>query len=358
MTIQSFEERVQQRIQAIKIEIDDYNDTIHAILGFVNLYLLDNNYQPKPDIKAFQGRRMIPSGSTFQASDSNKTYVTPDLGILLSDESGILGEVKKNIPKDDPDRANKIFTQLKKYDQTLLGWPIEGEMINNHELVLLVHINSSAYAIEYFERLQESKTIEYQYPVSIVEFGRIGQAEEQFFLRTRSGNPPGHAGSTTLQYGVNVPMRVFITEYAKTKLYDSQPPIPYLAEILWSHVFTSIASDDPKFQSLRKNQKIEIVLSLDDIIETLNDGFSFRFWHVSHPDRQPKIPQRNWVDDTCQFLVNSGEAEWFVVNDVKRIRIKYRLIESVLEYFLQQYADQEERRLSSPMLPGFESLSN
>lgn len=358
MTSQSFNERVQQRVKASKIAIDDYNDTIHAIIGFVNLYLLDNKYHLRPDIKAFQGRRMIPLGATEPSENNDDTYITPDLGIMLSDKSGILGEVKKNIPKDEPDRAEKVFSQLKKYDQQLLGWPIEGEIIDSHELVLLVHIGSSAYAKEYLEKLRESKKIEYQFPLSIVEFGRIPQAEEQFFLRTVTGNPPEHEGPQTLQYGVYVPIRVFLFEYAKIKLYDAQPPIPYLAEMLWGHVFTSIATDDPKFQGLRKNQKIEIELSLEEIIETLNEGFSFRLWHLSHPDRQPKIPRRKWVEETCQFLVDIGEAEWFVVNDVKRIRIQYRRIESVLEYFTRQYADQEERRRSSPLLPGFESSAS
>jgi hypothetical protein len=354
MTSLSFDERVEQRVKATRVAIDDYNDTIHAIIGFVNLYLLDNKYQLRPDIKAFQGRRMVPLGTTEPDENNDDAYITPDLGILLSDESGILGEVKKNIPKDDPDRAEKAFSQLKKYDQQLLGWPIEGEIIDSHELVLLVHIGSSTYAREYLEKLRESKKIEYQFPISIVEFGRVPQAEEQFFLRTVMGNPPEHEGPQTLRYGVYVPTRVFLSEYAKIKLYDAQPPIPYLAEMLWGHVFTPIATGNPKFEGLRKNQKIEIELSLEEIIETVNESFSFRLWHLSHPNRQPKIPRRTWVEETCQFLVDIGEAEWFVLNNVKKIRIQYRRIESVLEYFTQQYADREERRLSSPKFPGFE----
>ena len=46
--------------------INDYEDTIRAIIGFINIYLLDNALETRPDVKAFQGRRLTPL-QTFQS---------------------------------------------------------------------------------------------------------------------------------------------------------------------------------------------------------------------------------------------------------------------------------------------------
>jgi hypothetical protein len=92
----------------------------------------------RPDIKAFQGRKMVPLGIKDPKNDESEIYVTPDFGIVLNEKIGLLGEVKKNIPTDDPDRATKVFQQLKKYDQKLVGWPVSGEQIDGHHLVLLI----------------------------------------------------------------------------------------------------------------------------------------------------------------------------------------------------------------------------
>ena len=53
-------EIIEQLVKEIRIAIDDYNDTVHAIIGFVNLYLIDDTYQKRPEVKGFQGRHLMP----------------------------------------------------------------------------------------------------------------------------------------------------------------------------------------------------------------------------------------------------------------------------------------------------------
>ena len=352
---QSLDDRIEQCTKEIQIAIDDYNDTIHAIIGFVNLHLLNELYQLRPQVKAFQGRRLVPLAAGHQSEElNNEHYVSPDLGVVFGTDKGILGEVKKHFPQEDVERAKEVFTQLKSYDQDLVGWPVNSERIESHEITLLVHLATSAYAKEFYEKQLPSTDISFNLPFSIVEFGRFTQVQEHFIFRTVLGEPTEVEGEKKLQYGIPVPMRVFLNEYAKTKIYDAQPPIPYLAELIWFHVVTPIAAENPRFEHLRKNQRIEVVLAVDEIISVLNESFSFRFWHTTHPERQPRIPHREWIRQTCEFLISCQEAEWVLNEQNSKLRIFYQRHADVMKHFILLYATLEEQRKLAPMFPGFE----
>jgi len=353
---QPLDERIEQRVKETKIAIDDYNDTIHAIIGFVNLYLLDETHQPRPQVKGFQGRHLTPLSTGEQPGEPNvERDVSPDLGVVIEDNRGILGEVKKNFPKENIERANKVFVQLKRYDQNLIGWPVANQQVQSHELVLLVHLTTSAYAKDFYEEHLPQTGIVFERPFSIVEFSRFSQMQEFFLLKTVLGEPTEIRGEKKLKYGVSVPMRVFLHEYARTKLYDAEPPLPYLAELIWVHVVTPIASENPKFEHLRKKQKLEVALTIENIVERLDEGFSFRSWHSQNPDRQPRIPRTEWVRQACQFLIASGEAEWIEGSGETQLVIFYQRYDDVTEHFVLSHATLEEEKTSKPiMLPGFE----
>jgi hypothetical protein len=352
---QPLDERIAQRVKETRIDVDDYTDTIHAIIGFVNLYLLDDKtFQPRPQVKGFQGRHLSPLPTEEQTGGPGvEKYVSPDLGIVIEDSRGILGEVKKNFPKE-VERAQKEFVQLKGYDLNLTGWPTVSERVESHEVVLLVHLTTSAYAKEFYEEHLPQTGIVFERPFSIVEFGRQEQVQHYFFLKTVLGQLTEIGGEKKLKYGVSVPMRVLLHEYAKTLLYDARPPLPYLAEIIWRHVCTPIASENPKFEHLRENQKIEVALAIEGIVERLNEGFSFSFWHSQYPERQPRIPRTEWVKQACQFLVESGEAEWVKGGEETELIIFYRKYDDPKEHFNLSHATLEEKKTAEPMLPGFE----
>ena len=78
-------------------KIDDYKQTIQAMVGFLNFYRYDDESRKMRDnIKIFQGRNLTPSLNKSTNENGDKIdYVTPDLGILLASNNGVLGEVKK-----------------------------------------------------------------------------------------------------------------------------------------------------------------------------------------------------------------------------------------------------------------------
>lgn len=354
--VQPIDETIEKLAKETRVAIDDYADTVHAIIGFVNLYLIDDTYQQRPEVKGFQGRRLTPLSLEQEPIESKVDhYVTPDLGVVIEGKKGILGEVQKNFPKDDTERGMQVFGQLRGYDQDLIGWPVASKKVESHEIVLLVHLTTSVLAKDFYEQKLQKKGIAFKHPFSIVEFSRFEQMQEFFLFRAVLGKPTEIGGEEKLKFGVPVPMRVFLHEYAKIKLYDAQPPVPYLADLIWTHIVTSIASENPSFEHLRKNQKIEVTLAIDDVVDELNEGFSFHFWHGEYPELQPRIPHKEWVREACQFLVDSGEGKWLEgSNNTKLVIFYHQRYKDIREQFVLSHAELEGQKLEAPMFPGFE----
>ena len=90
-------------IQSVLDDIDDYQDSVFAIIGFANFYRYDDDTKTiRDDVLVFQGRRLTPSPAKAINSDGNPVeFVTPDVGILLPANTGVLAEVKKSFPADE-----------------------------------------------------------------------------------------------------------------------------------------------------------------------------------------------------------------------------------------------------------------
>jgi len=337
--------------------INNYEDTIRAIIGFINIYHLDNAFEPRLDVKAFQGRRLAPwhAPDALQSSP-NEDDVTPDIGITIGNTTGILGEVKKNFPKHENGRAERILTQLQRYDRHLRGWPIDGEQVDTHVIVLLTDISTSAIARQYFDAVTDT-TKPFQRPFSIVEFGELREAEEFFLLRSVPGYPLELGDGYRLNEGIKIPMNVFISEYSTTKLYDAEPPVEYLAYLIWVHVVMQHASEDKKFENLRSKSRLPVILTLQDILDELEQGFTFSWLHVNHPERQPQVPRLSWVRRACEFIVEIGDAEWLEEDDKQQIKVLFREYVDPREHFIKANAILEEQKTQRPRLPGFDSYN-
>ena len=92
---------IRSKINESKVAINDYVDTVRAIVGFVNLHCLDpNGYRLRPDTKRFQGRRLTRRQPKEEAAEA---FCCPDFGIVIKDW-GILGEV--DLPPENSNTWN------------------------------------------------------------------------------------------------------------------------------------------------------------------------------------------------------------------------------------------------------------
>lgn len=316
--------------EKIREEIDNYEQTVYAILGFMNLYRYDDTTKAfKESIKLFQGRKLKIEGT--------EQDITPDLGILDETNTGVIGEVKKTLPKDQ-DLWVKSFEQLKKYDNELIGWDTDDKKVKNHDIVLLTHNRLSRIVKDYYINNVINSENKINKLFSIVEFYRTEEAKSYFSFRKEYGDLSNSKINSELYSGLSIPMSVYLSNYSSNKLYDDCPPLPYLITLIWENVIQIKASDSEKYPRLRKKQKLNIEVSIEEIIDIIHKGFSF--YNLQNNDvNQPRIPKRDWVLKACDKFVRINEAEW-KNSERKELIFKYQKYDDIMEHFIELCLDE------------------
>jgi len=348
----------------IRVRYDDYQDTLFAVIGFVFLYWYDASTQSyRSSVKPFQGRRLRSVTTQGRSRDSDLDAVSPDVGVVVSDSRGVLAEVKKNFPRDDISRKEEIFQQLEDYDHPLIGWPTRNGLIESHDLVLLVHTVTVRYAEDYYRQRVDNSGLRFEQPFAIAEFTRLEQAQNFFFFRYANADaqlqvePPPASNGSTLREGIAVPQKPIVLEYASHRLYDAEPPMVYLLELLYMNVFSDIAAENERFPDLRRNQRLELRVSVDSTVEQLREGFSFQTWHQEYPEHQPSIPPKSWVVKAYSQLIALQEAEWVEGEEGQELKFWYRRYPDPYQHYVDRLAEYEYDRLTTPVtprLPGFD----
>jgi hypothetical protein len=316
--------------KSIKNKIDNYEQTIIAIIGFMNFYRYDSDKLP---VKFFQGRKLSPS------KNSDIEFVTPDIGILQSDNNGVLGEVKHCFPKEQ-EYWIKAFEQLMKYDDDLVGWPNSDGRVSAHDLVLLTHQSRARAVGNYYRDKISIPEISFSNPFCLVEYNRTSGNQEFFFFRIEEGFLTDKKVNAKLKEGVSVPMSVFLKNYAAIKFYDDKPELPYLMFLIWVYMVLVKASENERFKNLTKSQKLDIEFTIDEITDALRKGYSFQLVNSDMTERQPLMPKTSWVKEACIKFVEWGEAKWI---DDQKTKITFhcnKKYSDALNQFIDRYADQ------------------
>lgn len=327
--------------QRVLDDINDYQDSVFAIIGFANFYRFDDTTKKmRPDVVVFQGRRFIPSPAKAVNSDGNPVeFVTPDVGVLLPTSSGVLAEVKKSFPADEQHWLDD-FKQLMAYDDDLTGWPSATGKVSVHDVVLLVHWSRGRAVCKFFDKHQ-GREIQFQRPFCIVEFNRSNERQAYFSFRTAKGNLTDVGVNTKLENGVQVPMLALTRAYSEIKIYDDEPPMAYMLHLIWEQVINTKASENTKYPALRKGQRIDVELSVEEVVNELHEKFSFHQLHKDKSERQPKIPKAEWVQRAFDRLVKAGEAEWLDRSKGK-LKAKFSRHDDVLAHFVELCAPDQE----------------
>jgi hypothetical protein len=329
------EDELRAKIQELKEGINDYCQSIQAMIGFVNFYVYDDTTRrDRTDVIAFQGWRLTPRASNPAQASPGNTSVTPDFGILMPNRMGVVGEVKKSFPKDQQHWSDD-FKQLMGYDSDFVGWPSESKTVDGHDIVLLTHQTRAVTVEDYYRAKQECGEVKFTKPFIIVEFNESHEAKAFLFFRTRLGQLSWKHLDEVLRLGKGVPMQVFVAKYSTIKFYDAQPPNAYMIEVIWTNVVMAAVSDKPAFRDLKKRQKLEISLPVDQIVTQLREGFSFRA--INYEDVGPRIPERNWVEEACQTIVDLGEGEW-ADKEKTTLMVRFRKYDNVSEHFREACA--------------------
>lgn len=331
-------------------QIDDYEDTIFAILGFVNFYRFDDaTRKMRDDVVVFQGRWLTPSpGKALTPEGNEVAFVQPDFGILYEPNRGVLGEAKKSFPQDRT-LWRDDFRQLMGYDDDLTGWPCQGESVAQHDVVLLTHQTRVVAVVDYCREKMATGQVRFERPFAIVSFIRSDERQPYFHFERRLGRLSDTALDDRLRGGVPVPMKPLLSLYSTVKLYDSEPPLPYMMWMIWEHVVAPRAADQPRFPGLRKRQKLEVTLEVVEIVEQLSEGFSFRLLLPQLTERQPMVPAKAWCVRACEALVEADLAKWTDRQSKEKVVVSFRRFDDVLTEMASICAKKES--LVAPQTP-------
>jgi hypothetical protein len=129
---------------------------------------------------------------------------------------------------------------------------------------------------------------------------------------------------------VPVPMAALLSQYSVVKLYDSEPPLPYFLHIIWQEVIAPKAYEKLAGGSLRRKQKVEVEITVEQLTQELRDKFSFKALFQREDARQPQIPEREWVYRACDALVSQELAEWADRKGKAHLTVFFQVIEGDL----------------------------
>jgi len=317
--------------------IDNYKDTIYAIIGFMNFYRYnDSTASDRSDVLVFQGRKLFRK-DTADKEGNEKKYITPDIGVFLPEGIGLIGEVKNSFSKDRT-LWEKEFEQVVSYDNEFVGWPGKTGEVRNHDIVLLVHYSRAVDVRDYY-REGKNDRLKISRPFCIVEYQRMNQSKSFVSFRIQEGTLSNSEIHRKLYSGKMVPMDVFIEKYSTVKIVDSEPPLPYLLQLIFENIILQRAIEHPNFGRINKRQKLEVKISVDEIVETLSMGFSFRTLESNFADEH-RTPRREWVLRACDKLVSTGEAKWITPDDKNELLAFYRIYENVLDHYIAICGDE------------------
>lgn len=313
-------------IQSLKNKIDDYLNTVYAIIGFLNTYKFEMEKANK-DIVLFQGRKLW-------LDESNGNFVTPDFGLSINEISGLVGEVKYSFPSDKKLWID-TFTQIKKYDQIISGWPTSSGNVSEFDIVLLVQQSRSRSVIDYYLKKLPAKD-KVNKTFAILEFNRASQGKEYFHFRIEHGTLSDKQVSKKFMEGLYVPYDIYITKYSTIKLYDTEPPLPLLLQLIYDCVIDQLKGEG-KFKKMTKKTKQLVTINSHHLTKTLKEVYSFkRLQSEIHLNGQPEFPKHEWIKNALDKIFEMGEGNWL---DKSTGSFSYILTQkdgNILDYYIKK----------------------
>jgi len=286
-------------INQVRQKMEDYRTTIQALQALVGLLTWDGNSRNRVDGSMYSFGRKMDTSATNKISPSST--ITPDALIQRNGHVGYVVEAKKSLP-GDRERWRKVVSQLEKYDDDLIGWWTNNEMINRACTVLLLEISRASDFSRYMESIIQKENILFRNPLAVVEFTRAPEIKEYLWLRIFFGKIEDEEVSEALHSGRKVPIEQVVGSFGEKKFYDSPPVTEYIMSILWQDIFNEKKSTLP-FDEEIGGWVLEI--NLEEVTNDLqllygSDGSNFR---------DVRFPVTNWVREAMDAFVKLKLAE-------------------------------------------------
>lgn len=319
-------------------EIEDYKQTVNAILAFAAFVVYDGASQ-RPDSQFGFGRRMTTSPANFI---SPKNKITPDLTAQKTKKYGIVAEAKKTIDRNQ-DHWKCHVDQLRKYDDELEGWWTDSQKIEHFNSLILIHQSRGRAFADYHRICKENNQDSVGSRTCIIEFNENRESAPFYFFRIEHGSIADEELKSKLYEGVNIPLDDVRMSFSNIQYYDAKPPAPLLLERLWTDVFPS-EMDDVEYDEKTKSYPLKINVS--EVTYELQKAYGSKALYCDN--RSSEFPKQTWVKEALEQLVDYKLAKPDSEQDSYIIYFR-KLKDDVLGHFInlsiaKGQKKQEERR--------------
>ena len=318
------EEELEKEVKKILEKIDNYNQTLEALIGFSHVLRWDDlKGDYKSNSYSFIARRMNTSKKNRIKTENE---ITPDLIVQLENNYGIVSESKKSFPQNKELWIGS-FSQLQKYDDDLKGWKTVDELISISDIVLLTHYKIKVEVFDYIKEQISNGSLSFHRNFTAISFLRTLEANTYLSFEKFYGNLNDNVLDERFRRIVGIPLKI-ILPLSNIKFYDDKPELPYIMEILWNKIF----SQYPKIEEFMESGGIKIMkieVNMDELTQKLREQFSD---YYEGDSRQPQIPKTKWVKEAMDMLVKLNYANKDDTDDRKYF-VRYKSINDTMSRF-------------------------
>jgi len=287
-----------ERWKTIRNEVEDYEQTVKALLAFGAFVIHDGELQ-RPDSEFGFGRRMTTSLDNIVHPSGS---VKPDLVAQKSSRYGIVAEAKTSLTRDQS-RWSDHLAQLRKYDDELTGWWTQDEKIAHSDAVMLIHQSRGRQFVRFLQERKEDDPGAVGPHTSVVEFNRSDQAATYYFFRIEEGSILDTELSNKIETGIQIPLDDVLKSFPLIHYYDSPPPVVLLLMDLWTEVFPSLITEG-EYNEKTGSWKIPVFIS--NVTEELQRAYGSGL--LKQDSRSSEFPRRKWVRQAFEWLVRQKRA--------------------------------------------------
>lgn len=310
-----------EHIDDVKAKAQNYISTIKAAQSFISVvtwkddHVIDSaNYSV--------GRTMTTSANNKLAP---KIDVTPDIVIQVHKDLGYVVEIKRSLPQD-PEKWLSIFEQIIKYDDNLSGWwESSSNVMENSNVVFLVHQSRSIKFVKQFEQYLANKNLSFTHRFAVVEFAQSDEVNQYYHMRIQYGSIQPDEINGRLLESIQVPIDKVLKTYNQLKFFDCEPPcVEYTMGILWQNIFLNLPREN--YDEVLKGYPVTV--DIDDVTEELQKSYG----HI-HGDghRNVEFPQKGWVEKAMDAFVNIKMAK--KISDLEYVVILKPISTDLTEFF-------------------------
>ena len=238
-----------------------------------------------------------------------------------------MGEITNSLTENNDYWTEKL-QQVRKYDDSLLGWWTKDEALPSHDVALLVPQSRAVRVGDILTKEKKSKkgTLKFKRPTALIGFHRHSGASKEFVnLMKFFGDLSDTDLSERLRHGIPVPQDILVKVYGDRKFADSEPPMAYVLQLMWDNVFPSYLSEFPV--DAANKGRILLTVKVEKISEDMQNNYGFKVEDA----RGTEVPARVWIKKALEHLVIFGMAARV---DEKTYQVQYRTVRGDhLEYF-------------------------